>query len=85
MENMVRIEMENYSGLITEDMSKLLSSINNLTKKVSSASELWKDEKYSELSSSISKFSNEFTEILSNGECLIASIDEFYEISQDEY
>lgn len=70
---------------IKKEMQLFQSSIKHLSGGISRASSLWKDEKFSELSASVSEIANQSKEIMVAGDRCCASVDKFTKIAAEKY
>lgn len=73
----------------TENIKKELQIFQTSVKKLSAgvgvASPLWKDEKFSELSSSVAEIANQSKEVMVTGNRCCSSIDKFEKIVSEQY
>lgn len=65
------------------EMKTFQTSVKRLSAGVSQASILWKDEKFSELSSSVSEVANQSKNIMVSADRCCSSIDKFEKIALD--
>ena len=70
---------------IRKEMQIFQSSIKNLSAGIGRASSLWKDEKYSELSSSIGEVANNSKSVMLLGDRCCSSIEKFNRIASEKY
>jgi len=70
---------------IRKEMQIFQASIKNLSAGISRASSLWKDEKFSELSSSIGEIANNSKTVMVTGDRCCSSIDKFNKIAAEKY
>lgn len=73
------------SAKIRKDLQLFQSSVKKLSTGVGQASSLWKDEKYSELSSSVSQVASQSKQVMVTGDRVCASLDKFDKISAEKY
>lgn len=70
---------------IRKEMLEFQGSIKNLSTSISRASHLWKDEKYSNLSSQIGELANNSKNVIVIGERCCSAIDKFKKIAEEKY
>lgn len=70
---------------IRKEMQAFQSSVKKLSSSIGSASALWKDEKFSELSSSVSEIANQSKDVILAGDRCCSSIDKFNKIAAEKY
>lgn len=70
---------------IRKEMKVFQSSIKNLSAGISRASSLWKDEKFSELSTSIGEVANNSKNVMVAGDRCCSTIDKFNKIATEKY
>ena len=70
---------------IRKDVQEFQASVAKLGGEIKNASSLWKDSKYTELSSSVSTVSNQAKELMVTGDRCCASIDKFDRIASEKY
>lgn len=73
------------SSSIRKEMQAFQASVQKLGIGISDASSLWKDEKFSELSSSVTEIANRSRSVLIAGDRCCASIDRFEAIAAEQY
>ena len=69
------------SESIRKEMQIFQSSIKNLSAGISRTASLWKDEKFSELSSSIGEVANDSKNVMVAGDRCCLSVDKFNKIA----
>ncbi len=77
--------MNEYTQLIQRDLSDFQQSVQKLSAGIKGAASLWRDPKYSELSSSISEVANNARSVLVSGERCCNSIDKFFKVASEEF
>lgn len=70
---------------IKKEIQIFKSSIKNLSAGISRASSLWKDEKFSELSTSIGEVANNSKNVMVAGDRCCSSVDKFNKIAAEKY
>lgn len=70
---------------IRKEMQIFQASIKNLSTGISRASSLWKDEKFSELSTSIGEVANNSKNVMVTGERCCSTVDKFNKIAAEKY
>lgn len=70
---------------IRKDMHVFQSSIKKLSTGISKASAIWKDEKYAELSSSITELANQSKDVMVTADRCCSSIEKFEKIASEKY
>lgn len=70
---------------IRKEMQIFQASIKRLSVEVGKASDLWKDEKFSELSSSVSEVANQSKNVMITADRCCVSIDKFKKIATEKY
>lgn len=70
---------------IKKEMQIFQASVKKLSAGVGTASSLWKDEKFSELSSSVAEIANQSKNVIVTGERCCSSIDKFEKIASEKY
>lgn len=70
---------------IKNEMQIFQSSIKQLSVSIGRASSLWKDEKFSELFSSVSEIANQSKDVLVAGDRCCSLIDKFNRIASEKY
>ena len=70
---------------IKKEMQIFKSSVMRLSASISKASSLWKDEKFSELSASVSEIANQSRDVIVAGDRCCDSIDKFDSIAAEKY
>lgn len=70
---------------INREMQLFQASVKRLSSGVSKASSLWKDEKFSELSSSVSEIANQSKDVMVAADRCSASISKFDKIAAENY
>ena len=70
---------------IRKELQIFQSSIKNLSAGISRASSLWQDEKFSELSASISEVANNSKNVMVTGDRCCSTIDKFDRIAAEKY
>lgn len=73
------------SESIRKELQAFQASIKSLSASVSQASSLWRDEKFSELSSSVSEIANQSRDVMVAGDRCCASIERFLTIAAEKY
>lgn len=73
------------SASIRKDLQLFQASVKRLSAGVGQASSLWKDEKFSELSSSVSQVATQSKQVMMTGDRICASIDKFDRIAAENY
>lgn len=77
--------MSEYSQQIKRELAVFQSSVQKLGAGIKSASSLWKDPKYSELSSEITKIANLSRTVLVAGDKSCEVINKFFKVANEEY
>ena len=77
--------MSEYSQQIKRELEGFQSSIQKLGAGIKSASSLWKDPKYSELSSEITQIANLSRNVLVAGDKSCEVINKFFKVANEEY
>lgn len=77
--------MNDYSQQIKRELETFQTSVQKLGVGIKSASSLWKDSKYSELSSEVSQIANLARSVLLTGDKSCEVIDKFFKIANEEY
>ena len=70
---------------IQKEVQVFQASVKNLSNGIGAASSLWKDKKFSELSSSIGMIANQSKEVMIAGDRCCSSIDKFKKIAEEKY
>lgn len=70
---------------IKKEMQIFQASVKKLSAGVGTASSLWKDEKFSELSSSVAEIANQSKDVIVTGDRCCSSIDKFEKIASEKY
>lgn len=73
------------SESIKKKMQMFQASIKQLSSGVESASSLWRDERFSELSSSVAEIANQSKDVMVTGGRCCSSIDRFEKIASEKY
>lgn len=73
------------SASIRKDLQLFQASVKRLSAGVGQASSLWKDEKFSELSSSVSQVATQSKQVMMTGDRICASLDKFDKIAAENY
>ena len=73
------------SASIRKDLQLFQASVKKLSAGVGQASSLWKDEKFSELSSSVSQVATQSKQVMMTGDRICASLDKFDKIAAENY
>ena len=71
--------------IIKKELEQFQSSLKNLSSGISSASSLWNDRKYSELSTAVSRIANDSKNFIMSGNVCCKSLDKFKKISEENY
>ena len=77
--------MSEYSQQIKRDLDGFQSSVQKLGTGIKAASSLWKDPKYSELSSEITQIANLSRTVLVAGDKSCDVINKFFNVASEEY
>lgn len=77
--------MSEYSQQIKRELAVFQSSVQKLGAGIKSASSLWKDPKYSELSSEITQIANLSRTVLVTGDKSCEVINKFFKVANEEY
>lgn len=77
--------MSDYSQQIKGELESFQSSIQKLSTGIKSASSLWRDPKYSELSSEITQIANLSKTVLVAGDKSCEIINKFFKVANEEY
>lgn len=77
--------MNEYSQKIKQDVDVFSSAVQRLGAGIKGASSLWKDSKYSELSSEIGQIANLSKSVIVSGDRCSSSIEKFCKIAEEEY
>lgn len=77
--------MSEHSQQIKRELEAFQSSVQKLGAEIKSASSLWKDPKYSELSSEITQIANLSRTVLVVGDKSCEVINKFFKVASDEY
>ena len=77
--------MSEYSQQIKRELAVFQSSVQKLGAGIKSASSLWKDPKYSELSSEITQIANLSRTVLVAGDKRCEVINKFFKVANEEY
>ena len=77
--------MSEYSQQIKSELAVFQSSVQKLGAGIKSASSLWKDPKYSELSSEITQIANLSRTVLVAGDKSCEVINKFFKVANEEY
>lgn len=70
---------------IKQEMQSFEASVKRLSAGVGQASVLWRDEKYSELSASVSEIASQSRDVLVSGQRCCASVEKFISIAGEKY
>lgn len=70
---------------IKKEMQIFQASVKKLSAGVGAASSLWKDKKFSELSSSVAEIANQSKDVIVTGDRCCSSIDKFEKIASEKY
>ena len=73
------------SGEIRKELDQFQRSVKKLSAGVGKASNLWQDNKYQELSSSVSAVANMSRDVILSGEQCCSSIDKVDKIASESY
>lgn len=73
------------SGPIRHDMEAFQASVRRLSGEIGRASALWQDEKFSQLSASVSTIASMSRDLIIAGDACCASIDRFAQIASEQY
>lgn len=71
--------------IIKKELEQFQSSLKKLSLGISSASSLWKDNKYSELSSAVSKVASHSKDFVMSGNACCKSLEKFKKVSEEKY
>ena len=77
--------MSEYSQQIKRELAVFQSSVQKLGAGIKSASSLWKDPKYSELSSALTQIANLSRTVLVAGDKSCEVINKFFKVANEEY
>lgn len=77
--------MNELSQQIKGDLTDFQMSVQRLSSGIKAASSLWRDPKYSELSSEITQIANLSRTVLVAGDKCCDAIDKFFKVSEEEY
>lgn len=70
---------------LRKDMNDFQSAVKKLSADIGKASDLWKDEKFSELSHSISQIAAQSKDVLISGNKCCSQIEKFQKIASERY
>lgn len=73
------------SEVIKQEMQVFEAAVKRLSAGIGQASVLWGDEKYSELSASVSEIANQSKDVIVSGDKCCSSIDKFMSIASERY
>lgn len=73
------------SASIRKDLQLFQASVKKLSDGVGKASSLWKDQKFSELSSSVSQVAMQSKQVMMTGDRVCTSLDKFDKIAAENY
>ncbi len=73
------------SQSISKEMQAFQKSVQKLSSGISRASSLWRDSKFTELSSSVGEIANQSRDVLVSGERCCVAVDKFDKIASEEY
>lgn len=77
--------MNEYSQQIRKELDSFQSSIQKLSLGIKTASSLWKDPKYTELSSEMVQVANLSKTVLVAGDKGCEVVDKFFKVASEEY
>lgn len=77
--------MNEHSQQIKRDLERFQSSVQKLGTGIKVASSLWKDPKYSELSSEVTQIANLSKTVLVSGNKSCEVINKFFKVASEEY
>lgn len=77
--------MNEYSQQIKRELEEFQSSVQKLGAGIKVASSLWKDPKYSELSSEVTQIANLSKTVLVSGDKSCEVINKFFKVASEEY
>lgn len=77
--------MNEYSQPIKRELDGFLIAVQKLSAEVRGASTLWKDPKYSELSSELAQVAGQSRTVLLAGDKSCNAIDKFFDVAGEEY
>jgi len=73
------------SELIRQDVRDFEAAVKNLSAGIASASALWKDAKYRELSASVGQIARQSRDLITAGDDCCSAIDHFLIIANEKY
>ena len=73
------------SGEIKKDLQLFQASIKQLSSSISSASSLWSDKKFAELSTAVSEVASQSRDVMVSGDRCCSSIDRFDKVAAERY
>lgn len=77
--------MSDYAQQIKRELESFQSSVQKLGNGIKGASSLWKDPKYSELSSEMTQLANQSRTVLVAGDRSCESINKFFKAANEEF
>lgn len=77
--------MSEHSKQIKIELERFQNSVQKLGAEIKSASSLWKDPKYSELSSEVTQIANLSRTVLVAGDKSCEIINKFFKVASEEY
>lgn len=77
--------MGNSSEMLKRDLETFQNFVKKLSTGVKNASDIWKDEKYSKLTSEVTQIAHESKDVLTAGDRCCSSLDRFEKLASEEY
>lgn len=77
--------MSGYAQQIRRELEDFQNSVQKLSVGIKSAASIWKDPKYSELLSEISRVASQSKSVLLTGDKSCENINKFYQIASEEF
>lgn len=77
--------MNSYSQQVKSEVDSFQGYVQKLSGNVQSVSTLWRDSQYSALLSGISTIATQARDVIVTGDKLCESINQFFEIAEEEY
>ena len=77
--------MNEYAQQIKRELEDFQNSVQKLSAGIKSAASIWRDPKYSELSSEISRVASQSKSVLLSSDKSCENINKFYQIASEEF
>lgn len=77
--------MNEYTQQIKRDLDDFQAAVQKLSSGVKTASSLWRDPKYSQLSSELTQIANSSKSVITTGDKSCETINKFFKIASEEY